>query len=121
MAKLTHYFAREEFACGCGCGFDTVDYTLATVLEQLRFDFKRAVAVTSGARCAKHNKAVGGEPDSQHLKGKAADIQVAGISTSDVYTYLNKRYPDRFGLGVYDGWVHIDVRGGYARWDKRTS
>ena len=112
------HFQRQEFACQCGCGFDVVDYELLRVLERVREHFDAPVVVTSGARCAAHNQSVGGSDRSQHLLGKAADIQVKGIDPKIVYQFLDRFAPTRYGLGEYKTWVHIDVRAAKARWDK---
>lgn len=109
-------FKRKEFACKCGCGFSTVDYMLAKVLDDLRNHFDKPVIVTSGCRCETHNKTVGGATQSTHLFGIAGDIKVKGIAPKEVYKYLDKKYPDTFGIGLYISWVHIDVRFKKARW-----
>ena len=44
------------------------------ILDPLREEFGKAIYVTSGYRCLKLNKAVGGSITSQHCKGLAADI-----------------------------------------------
>lgn len=110
------YFKRQEFACKCGCGFDTVDYELAIVLDSLRNNFNTPVIINSGCRCKEHNKEIGGSPKSQHLVGKAADIVVKGIHENMVYAYLDEKYPNKYGLGLYEGRVHIDVRPNKTRW-----
>lgn len=112
------YFKRTEFLCGCGCGFGTVDYELAEVLDDVREHFDSAVFVTSGCRCAAHNRRVGGAPDSEHLRGTAADIKVDGVPAATVYDYLSTKYPGRYGLGRYPTWTHVDVRLRAARWVK---
>lgn len=113
------YFTRKEFACQCGCGFDTVDFELAKVLDDVREHFKRPVIINSGCRCAIHNKNEGGSPKSQHLLGTAADIVVKGIYADDVADYLEERYSDTYGIGRYNGRTHIDIRSKPARWDNR--
>ena len=119
MGQLSKHFKREEFACKCGkCGQDTVDWELLQVLERLR-RHTGPITVTSGNRCYEHNLAIGGAPKSKHVFSIAADIQVEGWSPMSVYTLLDEWYPDRYGIGVYGGWVHIDVRPVKARWDKR--
>ena len=115
--NLSKHFARSEFACHCGCGFDVVDYELLTVLERVRERFDKPVVVTSGARCRAHNAAVGGSKSSQHIKGKAADVQVEGVDPIDVYDFLNAYAPEKYGLGLYQSWVHIDSRAKKARWN----
>lgn len=47
---------------------------VAAVLDPLRERWGRPITVTSGFRCPELNSLVGGTPDSQHLRGEAADI-----------------------------------------------
>jgi len=119
--KVSDNFSRSEFACKCLCGFASVDVELLKVLEDVRAHFKEKnpdayVKVNSGNRCAKHNNQIGGAPGSYHVKGMAADIVVNGIPATDVYHYLAFKYPDKYGIGRYKRWTHIDVREGPARW-----
>ena len=44
------------------------------VLDPLREAYGRPVYVNSGYRCPKLNNLVGGSPNSQHMRGEAADI-----------------------------------------------
>jgi uncharacterized protein YcbK (DUF882 family) len=112
------FFKRKEFACECGCGFDTVDFELAEVVDDVRGHFGKSCHINSGCRCETHNEKVGGEEHSLHLVGQAADVRVSGIEPKDVYAYLDGKYPDRYGVGLYFGRTHIDVREVKARWDK---
>ena len=116
MGDISKYFNRSEFACKCGCGFATVDVELIEVLQTLRYKFNQPVTITSACRCDEHNKKVGGSYGSKHKQGIAADIVVEQVSASDVYRYLDSMYGDRFGLGKYDEFTHIDVRQNKARW-----
>jgi uncharacterized protein YcbK (DUF882 family) len=113
------YFKREEFACKCGCGFDDIDEELVDVLDDLREHFGQPVTITSGCRCSKHNKAVGGEPKSKHMEGIAADIKVRNVNPNIVYSWLDNKYPNKYGLGLYKSWVHVDTRRQRARWNKQ--
>lgn len=108
---ISDHFSRSEFACKCGCGFDTVDTELMDILIFVRENFDSPVTITSGCRCKSHNAAVGGAPDSQHLYGRAADIQVKGYSPHEVASVINHEWPDQYGLKVYSSWVHVDSRG----------
>ena len=47
---------------------------VANVLDPLRKAYGKPIRITSGFRCPKLNKAVGGSPTSQHMSGMAADI-----------------------------------------------
>lgn len=115
---LNKYFKRREFACKCGCGTSTVDAELLQVITDVREHFGVPVVINSGHRCFKHNANVGGAANSQHLTGKAADIRVTGVAPSAVASYLETKYPTKFGIGRYNSFTHIDVRDGKARWGK---
>ena len=49
------------------------------VLEPLREHFNKPVVISSGYRCPKLNRLVGGVPNSQHQKGEAADIKLYSV------------------------------------------
>ncbi len=114
MGDLSRNFSRSEFACKCGCGFDTVDAELVNMLEQVREHFGQPITITSGCRCPDHNDTVGGKA-SQHLKGRAADFKVKATSAQVVQDYCDEAFPDG-GVGRYSTWTHIDSRGVKARW-----
>ena len=116
MQQVSKYFKRKEFACKCGCGFDTVDVDLLRVLEDVREWFNSPVSINSACRCTTHNKKVGGRESSQHLKGRASDIVVKGITPEEVYEYIDSKYIDTLGLGSYNTFTHIDSRSYKARW-----
>lgn len=113
------YFKRKEFACSCGCGFSAVDVELLKVLEDVREKFG-PVVINSACRCEKHNKAVGGADGSKHKLGIAADIRVVNTDPDTVYKYLENKYKNKYGIGRYNTFTHVDVRpDGPARWDFR--
>jgi len=114
--KISPHFSRSEFACGCGCGFDTVDYELLNLLEAIRIHFDSPLIVNSGARCEQWNKKIGGYPKSQHLKAKAADIVVHGVPSSEVAAFAEAVLGERGGIGRYETFTHVDVRAEWARW-----
>jgi hypothetical protein len=82
------------------------------VLDPLRKLWGKPIIVTSGFRCAKLNRAVGGVAKSQHTKGQAADIR-----TVENTTMANKQLFDvamRSGLPFDQlideygyNWIHI--------------
>lgn len=61
------------------------------VLEPLRQRVGRVI-ITSGYRCKKLNKAVGGVWNSQHLKGEAADIFVPNTETAMRYGHILEQH-----------------------------
>ena len=116
MGNLSENFDSKEFECKCGCGGDIISYTLVDVLEDIRNHFNTPVIINSGYRCRKHNTEIGGAPGSKHCEGIAADIFVKNVKPSDVADYLEKKYYNKYGIGRYHSWVHIDVRKQKARW-----
>lgn len=115
MGDLSTHFDRSELACNCGCGFDTVDHVLLAALEAIRVHFGQPVTVTSGCRCTPYNELQGGSDNSQHTKGRAADIIVRDTSPS-----LVAKFAEHLGLSVgrYANFTHLDTRSGTspARW-----
>lgn len=117
MMNWNKGFKREEFACKCGCGFDTVDIELYYVVVAVREYFRKPVFINSACRCTQHNKAVGGTKNSQHVMGRATDIKVQGVDPKEVYAYLDKRFGDKISLGSYETFTHVDTRtNSPARW-----
>lgn len=117
MGDLTKNFSRVEFTCECGCGFDTVDFSLIMVLQDVADYFETSVIISGGNRCFEKNCVTpGAAKDSLHMDGKAADIKIKGVSPSESYNYLNEKYHSKFGIGLYYNRVHIDVRATRARW-----
>lgn len=117
--QISKHFSRWEFACRCGCGQDTVDVELISICETVRELVDAPITPSSGNRCETHNAAIGGGEKSQHLLARAADLSVE--DPSFVYQCLCDVYPDRYGFGVYDSFVHVDSRAKKARWDKRST
>ena len=112
----SEYFKRSEFACKCGCGFATVDVELLSLLTEIRVYFNAPVIINSGCRCLEHNTNIGGSDGSKHMLGIAADIVVKGVSSIDVYTFIGFNVGNKYGLGSYNTFTHIDVRPDKARW-----
>lgn len=104
--QLTKNFYRDEFACPC-CGVATIDIQLVKKLQELRELFGRAITVTSGYRCTKHNQEVGGDKFSSHLDGLAADLYCRDSwKRWDLIENAMKLFQR---VGVYDGWIHVDI------------
>ena len=96
---------------------------LACQLQHIRdFEFRKPIKITSSYRCKTHNKSIGGVSNSQHILGKAADIQVEDISPSEIYntidTLSNNGHILQGGLGKYNTFTHYDIRKTRSRWDK---
>jgi uncharacterized protein YcbK (DUF882 family) len=112
MGDLSAHFSRAEFACP-DCGLFIHSETLLTALERLRAHTGRPLRILSGTRCRRHNAAVGGAPNSQHLHGLAADIPAGYAAESAA------RAAGFTGVGLDRNGrvIHVDVRQGPpARW-----
>ena len=74
--QLSPHFNISEFRCKCGREHETLnDPELIEKLEKLYAALNCSkIIVTSGYRCAAHDKNVGGSGTGQHTLGKAADI-----------------------------------------------
>ena len=121
--RLAPSFTVREFRCRDGSDTIMVDQALPVLLQAIREHFGKAVVITSGYRTATHNTAVGGAKSSQHLLGRAADIQVADTPVEDVAAYAESLMPTWGGVGRYPvkpgrarGWVHVDTRPAKSRW-----
>ena len=125
--NLTKNFKQSEFNCKCGCLMpnDVLGSirVLAEHLQAIRDASNVPIIINSAYRCPSHNKAIGGVSNSQHVLGKASDINIKGWSadkTADFIEDLHNKWKNRSGgLGRYNTFTHIDIRDAYARWDNR--
>lgn len=53
---------------------DNLTNLCQNVLQPIRDELKAPLTITSGYRCSKLNKEIGGSKTSQHVKGEAADV-----------------------------------------------
>lgn len=114
--RLSKNFKVREFACRDKSDPVFISRELLEVLQDIRDYFGRAVNLNSAYRTPPHNKKVGGVAKSYHLYGMAADIVVRGVPAKNVYKYLCDKYPNKYGIGSYGTFTHIDVRATRARW-----
>jgi len=84
------------------------------VLQPVREHFGKSVTVNSGYRSPESNAAVGGSKTSDHCKGQAADIEIAGVANADLAQWImdNLEYTqlilEFYTSGIPDsGWVHV--------------
>lgn len=88
-------------------------YLAAFVLEPLRVAMGEPIRISSGYRCERLNKAVGGVYNSQHLKGQAADIDIGGDLQKGKrwFNYIKDHLPfdqliwEHDKNGTY--WIHV--------------
>ena len=111
--QLTPHFNRQEFVCCCEgryCdGFPAeMNSDLLARLEAVRLLLGGPVIITSGVRCERRNREVGGVPNSQHLFGQAADLYAPGIPLDTVAAIA-----ESLGLSALryeaEGFVHLAI------------
>lgn len=118
VGDISRSFNRCDFACPCGCGFDTVDVELVKVLQKAWDYFDNPMIIIAGTFCMRYSEKIEGTMFSQHTKAKAADIRIRNISLDNLYCYLDTKYPHCYGIGIYTvkNFIHFDVRHIRARW-----
>ena len=122
---MTKNFKIQEFECKGGCDMPLEVYEniikLASQLQFLRDYTGRPITINSAYRCPEHNAKVGGSKTSQHLLGKAADITIQSLKPAEVFVLIEELidmgHMLQGGLGLYDTFVHYDIRKTKARWN----
>lgn len=119
--KLTAHFTLEEL-----CASDTArrlrinnqpspDETAQLallamhVLEPAREAYGRPIHITSGYRCQRLNKAVGGKSNSQHVRGQAADLQADDLGELFRILRMQENYDQLLFETNAKGvrWIHV--------------
>ena len=82
------------------------------VLDPLREAYGRPIRVNSGYRCPRLNTLVGGTPNSQHMRGEAADIQPVVGNEADLPELArilieNGKFDQ---LIIYPTFIHVSYR-----------
>ncbi len=88
---------------------ENVKALVENVLDPLREKYGKPIKVNSGYRCPKHNLAVGGATQSQHMKGEAADIAPMDGDASELEKLVEiiKQNGKWDQMIVYPTFVHV--------------
>lgn len=127
MRQLTKHFNQSEFMChdGSEMPLDVLYNVLraAEQLEVLRAVLGEPIYINSAYRSKAYNRSVGGKAKSQHVLGKAVDIHTKNHTPEQLYLIIDELIGSgkmrEGGLGLYDNFIHYDIRGTKARWDYR--
>lgn len=120
--RVGNFFEAWEFRPNIGqYGYRStdpwvIDYDLIVGLDTMRKLLGRSISVQSGYRPAYYNSQLAGSAsDSQHIRGKAADISTSGVeyaTLAGLALLVGFR-----GIGVYSSHLHVDTRDGdIAMW-----
>ncbi len=126
--KLTANFTLREFECNDGTTVPEKYISnvnkLAYNLQVLRDELKKPIHINSGYRHPAYNKRIGGAKFSQHLTASASDITVRDITPKKlartILKLIKQGKMNEGGVGLYNGFVHYDIRGTKARWDNSS-
>lgn len=119
--KISQHFGVWEFKCKDNSRVIVLDKALVELLEIIRLHYNKPLHINSGYRTVQYNASLkNSSPKSQHILGKAADIWLNDVSPKQLYSWLDSSYPNSLGIGIYDTFVHVDVREGKSRWNYRT-
>lgn len=121
---LTKNFTLSEFNCRDGRiipeHFMNNVRELAENLQVLRDEIGEPIHINSCYRPPDYNKKVGGAKNSQHLTASAADITCKSKTPKQLAAIVERLIKEGKiwfgGLGVYPGFIHVDIRKNKARW-----
>lgn len=123
-AQLSPHFRALEFQCKCGTRHEfQLDDELVEKMEQFftvvpkLFGVKvKTINVSSGFRCAQHDKNVGGSGTGQHTLGRAADYTIILEDGSTLVSWKVCIASQEIGFRgiarINDGYTHSDTRSG---------
>ena len=85
------------------------------VLQPVRDYFQRPMIISSGFRCQELNSRINGSPNSQHVLGQAADIEVLEVGNLELSDWIHHNLSyDHLILEFHNpekdphsGWVHV--------------
>jgi zinc D-Ala-D-Ala carboxypeptidase len=122
--RETKNFKRDEFRCKCGCGLLCISQVTVNMLQEARgwkhrlFPEDASIRITSGCRCRKHNKAIGGVAKSSHVPKNEKDptsltyaVDIAYASQAEMIALaisLSKAGFTRFGVSIKNKYIHVD-------------
>jgi hypothetical protein len=121
--KLSHNFSLEEFTFSNTAIRKGIDNTpdekhianlqalCVHILQPLRDKLGKEIRINSGYRCKELNRVIGGAKNSQHIEGKAADIQVIGVETDELFNFIRRNFAEYDQLIHEQKWVHISWNG----------
>ena len=109
LARLRHLF--RDLREGTQGPLPPLLIDLLSVLQE-RWSYTRPLMVGSGFRTRRTNAALeGAAPASFHLRGLAADITLRGVPPGDLglAVWLLSQRLGFGGVGLYRGFVHVDL------------
>lgn len=106
------YFSPDEpyIRCPCGiCPGELPTERLMRLADRIRVLAGVPMTPTSTVRCAEHNAAVGGVPNSRHLTGQAMDFYLRGWSAQKTLALVKQQSEVAYAYAIDDSAVHMDI------------
>lgn len=120
--SLGPYFTVRDFSKTGDVGFRyaRIDPSIVNCLSRVRSALGKPLVIRSSYRSYAYNDQLVKEGKtaskrSYHISGKAADLTVPGVSVSTFAKTVYSRCGCGVGLGVANGWFHVDTRGTSTR------
>lgn len=102
---------RLALRCPDGCGLTEFDMRLEIIEKCIQLEKVIPMTITSGIRCPKHNKEVGGAENSLHLHGMAIDfVPLLGVESCYNKLVALCRKLQIKGVRIYEKHIHVDAR-----------
>lgn len=101
-------FHPKEIACR-GTGRVAFNFEAMDKLQALRKLRGRPIILNSAYRSPEHNKAVGGAPNSEHLRAQAFDVQMSNHDPAEYERDARKVGFRGFGFYVRQNFIHADI------------
>lgn len=97
----------KMLACPC-CGKCDLDQYFMLYLDNARRIAGVPFIITSGCRCASHNKDIGGVDDSSHVRGYAVDIRFK--TAAECFIIIDALFKAGFvRIGIGRNFIHADL------------
>lgn len=130
-AEIVGDTTRQQMRAAPRANIADLDAGVKSKWLDVQADFGVPLTVISAHRTPEYNKAVRGASKSQHLKGKAIDVDVSGLSEAQKLELIRKASDAGFyGIGIYGNSLHFDTgprrvwgpsykRGSVPKWARR--
>ena len=86
------------------------------VADEARDRLGKSLRINSAYRSPSYNRAIGGAAASQHMKGAALDLSGSPATLYRIIQEMRSQGLFKGGIGKYNTFVHVDVRGRNADW-----
>jgi len=99
-----------------GAGYKKIDPVVLGKLLRICEQTGQSYVINSGYRSPVKNSKVGGAKLSQHMTGKAIDVQVKGSYEDRAEFVVAASRAGFTGVGVYASFIHLDIRDYRVSW-----